>query len=483
MKKRVLALLLCLAMLLAAVPAVQAAGVPFTDTPQSAWYYSAVEFCYENALFSGVSETRFGPDVQMSRAMLVAVLHRSSGKPSASGQASFLDVRPGAWYYDAVQWAADCGVVYGENTAQGLAYAPDRSITREQMVAILFRYANLQGYDTSARNTLAQFRDRSRVSSYALDAFRWAVAIGIVSGTNRTTLSPTGTATRSQVAPILMRFLNRYDDDPNNDPTPGEEIPAGTSDSVQVAGKSYQIGMTRAQLIALAGQPSEQLSCLEGYTWYVYGTKTYEDFVMAGVYQDKIVALCTSGPGFYYQGYSMLDRNPDLPASSSCYFAALTDKNDGGRFHCIWVQAKSYNPTLRGDVTTLLANEARVDFHLVNAFRAYHGQRILSWNDKLATSARLHSADMAANHYFDHTGRNGSQPWDRVEAQGVSFYSCGENIAAGQENGIDVHNAWVNSAGHRANILDSGFTQMGTGIAYLNSSDYGVYYTENFIGA
>ena len=85
--------------------------------------------------------------------------------------------------------------------------------------------------------------------------------------------------------------------------------------------------------------------------------------------------------------------------------------------------------------------------------------------------------------YFDHTGRNGSQPWDRVEAQGVSFYSCGENIAAGQENGIDVHNAWVNSAGHRANILDSGFTQMGTGIAYLNGSDYGVYYTENFIGA
>lgn len=198
---------------------------------------------------------------------------------------------------------------------------------------------------------------------------------------------------------------------------PAKRSLAGTSDSVQVAGKSYQIGMTRAQLIALAGQPSEQLSCLEGYTWYVYGTKTYEDFVMAGVYQDKIVALCTSGPGFYYQGYSMLDHNPDLPASSSCYFAALTDKNDGGRFHCIWVQAKSYNPTLRGDVTTLLAGEARVDFHLVNAFRAYHGQRILSWNDKLATSARLHSADMAANHYFDHTGRNGSQPWDRVEAQ------------------------------------------------------------------
>ena len=139
MKKRVLALLLCLAMLLAAVPAAQAAGVPFTDTPQSAWYYSAVEFCYEIALFSGVSETRFGPDVQMSRAMLVAVLHRSSGKPSASGQTSFLDVQPGAWYYDAVQWAADCGVVYGENTSQGLAYAPDRSITREQMVAILFR--------------------------------------------------------------------------------------------------------------------------------------------------------------------------------------------------------------------------------------------------------------------------------------------------------------------------------------------------------
>ncbi len=253
--------------------------------------------------------------------------------------------------------------------------------------------------------------------------------------------------------------------------------------SIQVGAKSYQLGMTENQLISLAGQPSEQLAVFEGYTWYIYGAQTYTDFIMAGIYQGKVVALCASGPGFSYQGYTMADQNPNFPASSSCYVSALTDKNDGGRFHCIWVQAKSYNPTLRGDLTALLANEARVDFHLVNAFRAYYGQRILTWNDKLATSARLHSADMAANHYFDHTGRNGSQPWDRVEAQGVSFYSCGENIAAGQENGIDVHNAWVNSAGHRANILDSGFTQMGTGIAYLNSSDYGVYYTENFIGA
>ena len=167
--------------------------------------FEAVLNAVENGLFSGISATTFEPETPMTRAMLVTVLWRYAGKP-IQGKNSFTDVPNGQWYSEAVTWAAHNGVVAGVGNNR---FDPESKITREQMAAILFRYANKVGIDTSKRATLS-FPDAGKVSGYAKDALQWAVAEGLVSGSkegNVTYLHPQGNATRAQVASILMRFI------------------------------------------------------------------------------------------------------------------------------------------------------------------------------------------------------------------------------------------------------------------------------------
>lgn len=485
MKKKLIALLLCMAMLLSVIPTAQAANLPFTDVKPNAWYYSAVEYAYENGLFNGTSATTFAPEMAMSRGMLVSVLYRYEGSPTVSGSNPFTDVDSRKYYATAVTWAAQNGVVNGTSAT---TFAPDTNIAREQMVAILYRYANIKGYNTSARNSLNAFTDRVSISAYAWESFQWAVAVGIISGTSATTLSPQGTATRAEVAAILVRFSQCYDDDPTNDPTPGIEVsqPATASsvDSIQVAGTSYKLGMTTSQLIKLAGQPTQQLSTNAGYVWWVYGANTYKDFFLAGIYQGQIVALCASGPGFSYLGHRMGETGVSVNSTSACNVQIFKDGNDSNRFHCVLLTSTGYHGSQTASNTTVLACESLVDFHLVNAFRVYHGRSVLTWHSAAATAARLHSEDMAANNYFSHYGLNGSTPSSRISAQGVTnYWGVGENIVCGYpvRSGVAAHNAWINSSGHRSNILDSSWTHMGVGGGYNGNSSYMYYYTEDFL--
>ena len=477
MKKQLLTLLLCVALLLGMIPTAQAAQPPFTDVPSGSWYYNAVTYAYENNLFNGTSATTFSPELAMSRAMLVTVLYRLHGSPEVSGATPFADVPAGKYYTRPVLWANQNGIVTGITAT---TFAPDSPITREQMATILYRYAGFCREDISGANSLNAFSDRGSVSSYALPAVRWAVAAGIINGYTANTLAPKASATRAQVATILMRYVCYYDDDPNNDPQPGQEVPTADSvDSIQVGGVSYKLGMTSSQLTALAGQPKQILATLAGYNWWVYGTNTYRDFFLAGVYQDRVVALCTSGPGFSYMGYNMGDHNVKVRNAANCNVSVYLDKNDGNRFHCVLLEDPHYSGYQTVDTSTALKGESLADFYLVNAFRVYYNRKPLQWHDKVTVAARLHSADMAANGYFDHTGLNGSAPWDRVSAQGVSWRACGENIAYGYPSGVSVHNGWVNSAGHRSNILNPDWSHMGVGAA--RASNGRCYYTEDFI--
>ena len=145
----------------------------------------------------------FAPDAVMSRAMLATVLWRLAGSPAASA-ASFTDVQSGSWYAPAVRWAAANGIVTGN--ADG-SFAPDSAVTREQLAAMLFRYAALQKKDVSASKTpVTGYSDLTSVSAYAVPAMQWAVNTGLVKGTTATTPSPQGTATRAQTAATLMRM-------------------------------------------------------------------------------------------------------------------------------------------------------------------------------------------------------------------------------------------------------------------------------------
>ena len=207
--RKLLALLLCAALLAGLLPtSALAARMPFTDVGESAWYYDGVQYAYDHGLVQGTSRFTFAPGTATTRAMLVTILHRLEGTPSAPA-ASFQDVRPGAWYADAVAWASSTGIVTGYSSDR---FGPSDTVTREQMAAILFRFANYKGLDTSARANMSAYYDYSSISSYARDALAWANAQELITGTTPTTINPKGNAPRSQTAIILKRFCQNVMD-------------------------------------------------------------------------------------------------------------------------------------------------------------------------------------------------------------------------------------------------------------------------------
>ena len=178
--------------------------LPFTDVADSDWFYDPVCFVYSQGLMTGTSATTFEPNISLSRAMLVAVLHRLEGSPAASA-GDFTDVADGDWYAQAVNWAASVGVVNGFDDG---TFQPNTAITREQLAAILMNYAQYKGQDVSARATLDTYNDATAISSWANDVMSWAVAEGLLTGVTNDQLQPQGNATRAQVAAILERFLD-----------------------------------------------------------------------------------------------------------------------------------------------------------------------------------------------------------------------------------------------------------------------------------
>ena len=179
------------------------APLPFPDVTEGDWFYDAVRYAYENSLMDGVGDSLFAPNSETTRAQLVTILYRLAGEPEVSGTSGFSDVAAGTWYTDAVAWAAQNGIVNGVSDTE---FAPGDDITREQLVTVLYRYAESKGYDVSASADLSGYPDAGQVQDYAQPAMAWAVAEGIVEGMDGT-LNPAGNATRAQIATILMRFL------------------------------------------------------------------------------------------------------------------------------------------------------------------------------------------------------------------------------------------------------------------------------------
>lgn len=184
------------------IPTSSAAKLLFSDVSEDDWFFDAVSYVYDNGMMNGTGDGCFSPALTTSRAMIVTILYRleDDSAPVSSG---FTDLQPGAWYVDAVGWASANGVVSGYDSSR---FGPDDAITREQLSAILYRYAKLKGMDLSASDTLESFTDAGSVSSYAQDAMRWAVGSGLISGKGSGILDPLGNATRAEAAAILMRF-------------------------------------------------------------------------------------------------------------------------------------------------------------------------------------------------------------------------------------------------------------------------------------
>ena len=182
-------------------------ALPFTDVKSSNWFYDAVKYAYEQGLMTGTSATTFAPNGTMNRAMIVTVLYRLEKSPAVTGASKFTDVPAGQWYSDAVAWAAANKIVNGYDET---TFGPMNAVTREQMAAILFRYEQVKGLENvTLEENLNRFPDQNKISAYAIPALQWAVGQKIINGNADGTLDPTGTATRAQVAQIFTNLLNK----------------------------------------------------------------------------------------------------------------------------------------------------------------------------------------------------------------------------------------------------------------------------------
>ena len=181
-------------------------GLPFADVPSGSWYYDDVAYVYDTGLMTGLTATAFGPNLSTTRGMIVTILWRMENEPAARHGCPFADVRRGSYYEQAIAWASENGIVTGFDAS---TFAPDRAITREQLAAILFRFAAYRGMDAvTLRENLSSFQDQAAISAYAVSALNWAVGEGLMQGTGDK-LEPTGSATRAQVAAMLRRFIQR----------------------------------------------------------------------------------------------------------------------------------------------------------------------------------------------------------------------------------------------------------------------------------
>ena len=181
---------------------------PFTDVSEKDWFYGDVMFVYENGLMLGTSKTLFSPHGTATRGMMATILWRMEGSPVPKGKNSFTDVEAGKWYADAITWTAENSIFAGYGKDK---FGPDDPITREQLAAIFYRYADYKGYDLTVKGNLDKFRDADKITDYAKTAMQWAVGSGLVKGKSGNLLDPQGTATRAEIAAMLHRFIEKYE--------------------------------------------------------------------------------------------------------------------------------------------------------------------------------------------------------------------------------------------------------------------------------
>ena len=181
---------------------------PFTDVSEKDWFYGDVMFVYENGLMLGTSKTLFSPYGTATRGMMATILWRMEGSPAPKGKNSFTDVEAGKWYADAITWTAENGIFAGYGKDK---FGPDDPITREQLAAIFYRYADYKGYDLTVKGNLDKFKDADKITDYAKTAMQWAVGSDLVKGKSGALLDPQDKATRAEIATMLHHFIEKYE--------------------------------------------------------------------------------------------------------------------------------------------------------------------------------------------------------------------------------------------------------------------------------
>jgi uncharacterized protein YkwD len=337
-----------------------------------------------------------------------------------------------------------------------------KKATRYQIASI---FANtLPDSEYAAINTVTSgaIPDVPDDSLYLADVYRLYRA-GIMTGDDYHKFNGSSYITRSEISAVVTRLAGLQD---RKSLTLTIEIPA--EKTITVGGKNIYLGMQEAELTSLMGEPDEKLQSIYGYPWYVYGTDDYKNFFYVGVNNSKVVYICSSGPGFSYMGYKMGDIADYSPVYNSEYGVTLNrDSNDNNILHTVVL--RDYTTTSTYDDSELASdNEAKMCFHLTNAFRAYHGVVILKWSEPMAETAKNYSTRMVNEGFFSHSDPDGGTFLGRIlyvvkHELNATLKSGGENILSGASNAPDAMFWWINSSGHRKNMINKNYTYLGVG--------------------
>ncbi len=256
---------------------------------------------------------------------------------------------------------------------------------------------------------------------------------------------------------------------------------------------SIRLGDSVSTLKSKFGEPDRIDESVYSFDYYVYNINNYKDFFMVGIKDSKVVAFYSDTstfkigqltPSYTIDQVNTLFKSSISPSETDdfiknsdgiiyhLFFDQLGDKN------LVGVLASSVSLIEKERTPAIIQAEERQIFDTCNSARVRHGLSPLTWSEQATASSKKHSTDMANNNYFSHTSLSGTTPGDRLKAEGISWRGCGENIIAGYEDGISANNGWLNSSGHRSNMLNPNFTHLGVGGA--TGGSYGIYFTQNF---
>lgn len=429
MKKRILSVILTLTLCAGlSVPAFAARA--FTDVPATYWAHDAIQYVVDEGLFSGTTGSTFTPGGTMTRAMLWVVLARMDGvdTSAASGE---------AWYQAGLDWAVEAGISDGTT--------PNGSITRAQFAAMLYRYAEYAGVDTAADTTeLNKFADTGSIPSYAIEPLAWAVGSGIVSGTSATTISPSGSATRAQVATMLMRYSQKFGDGQTTDPGETEPEQPSSEYTLRLSAMSSTLEVGKS---IVADANTTPYSARNGLTF------TFSS-------SDPSVATVEpySGNNFSCQITAVSPGTATITArDANGVEATLTVTVTGA--------STSTPGTSDGGDYADIKNEI---IELTNEVRAENNAGALTKSDLLTRLAQQRADECANMGEISHVRPNGSYYSTIFEENGLDRFEMQYVEILGWSTILDakyIVDMWENSPGHFASMTGTNKTLVGVGIS------------------
>lgn len=433
-RKLSLALAVILAVSLFTLPA-QAADNRFTDVPSTHWAHDAIEYVVDEGLFAGTSSTTFNPEGTMTRAMLWVVLARMDGVDTSK-------TNGGAWYQAGLDWAVKNGISDGTN--------PNNNITREQFASMLYRYAENAGEDITADTSeLNKFIDTINIASYALEPLAWAVENGIVSGTSSDTISPAGNATRAQVATMLMRYDQTFNDGQSNNP--GGETNKPEVDytlSLGIMKSSLEVGAST--IVEISTVP---FSAKDDLTFTFTSSDTSVATIKTTASNKVGCTVKAVGPG-----------NATITVTDSNGITAEAKVTVTG--------SSTVDPTPSGDEYADVKDEI---IKLTNDVRAENGVAALTKSDLLMKIAQQRAEESANNETIRHIRPDGSF-YDSIFAEyGLDISEMNYQEILGWSTILDsdyIVGLWENSEGHFSSMTSPTKSLVGVGVSLGNDGKY-----------